>query len=305
MAENTNRERGHSTAYLTPRTLDALRNIEMVARSMVEGTLTGLHRSPYHGFSSEFSEYRKYCPGDSVKYVDWQAYARTDRYYVKQFEDETNTRTYIVLDKSGSMGFGAPKFHKFNYACYLAAAFIYLMHRQKDAVGLFTYTDTIQDYFPAQCSRLHMLTLLAHLESLNPHGQSNAAPCFHRVADEVNRRSIILIFSDFFDPNYEFLSSLRHFQHKSCEVILFQVIDPMETDFPFRGLIEFRDMETGEFLEVESEDCRASYLEELNSSIARMKQLCARMKMNFETLNTGTAFDHALLAYFHKREKMF
>ncbi len=305
MADWKERKKGHSAAYLAPRTLDTLRNIEMVARSMVEGTLTGLHRSPYHGFSSEFSEVRKYCPGDAVRYVDWQAYARTDRYYVKQYEDETNTRTYVVLDQSGSMGFGTPRCHKFNYACYLTAAFIYLMHRQKDAVGLFTYTDAIQGYFPARCSRLHMLTLLSHLENLAPEGRSNAAPCFHRMAEEVRRRSIVIVFSDFFDPDPEFLRSLRHFQHKNCEVILFQVLDPLEADFPFRGLIEFRDMETGEFLEVESEECRASYLEELNTSIAKMKQFCGRMKMTFETLNTGTPFEHALLAYFHKREKMF
>jgi uncharacterized protein (DUF58 family) len=305
MAQEKDKARGNTHAYLTPRTLDALRNIEMVARSMVEGTLTGLHRSPYHGFSSEFSEYRKYCPGDAVKHVDWQAYARTDRYYVKQYEDETNTRAYIVLDQSGSMGFGSPRSHKFHYACYLAAAFIYLMHRQKDAVGLFTYDQSIREYFPAQCSRLHMLTLLSHLESLSPAGRSDAAPCFHRIAEEVRRRSIVLVFSDFFDPDPQFLNSLRHFKHKNCEVILFQVLDPLETEFPFRGLIEFRDLESGEFLEVESEDCRASYLEALNSANTLMKQFCGRMKMSFETLNTGTAFDHALLAYFHKREKMF
>lgn len=277
----------------------------MVARSMVEGTLTGLHRSPYHGFSSEFSEYRKYCPGDAVRFVDWQAYARTDRYYIKQYEDETNTRTYVVLDQSGSMGFGAPKCHKFNYACYLAAAFVYLMHRQKDAVGLFTYTDAIQKYFPAKCSRLHMLALLSHLENLTPEGQSNAAPCFHRIAEQVKRRSIVIVFSDFFDANPEFLHSLRHFQHKGCEVILFQVLDPLEANFPFRGLIDFHDMETGEILEMESEECRASYLEELHTAVAGMKQFCGRLKMTFQTLNTVTPFDRALLAYFHKREKMF
>ena len=305
MAEKQNKEKGHSTSYLTSRTLDALKNIEMVARTMVEGTLTGLHRSPYHGFSSEFSEYRKYCPGDPIKHVDWQAYARSDRYYVKQYEDETNTRSYVVLDQSGSMGLGKDKSHKFNYACYLAAAFIYLMHRQKDAVGLFTYTNKIHEYFPAQCSRLHMLALLSHLENLAPEGQSDAGPCFHRIAEEVRRRSIVIVFSDFFDPNPEFLSSLRHFQHKSCEVILFQVLDPLESDFPFRGLVEFRDMESGEFLEVESDDCRADYLEELNTTTQNMKQLCGRMNITFETLNTGTPFDRALLAYFHKREKMF
>ncbi|MFA7172587.1 MAG: DUF58 domain-containing protein [Kiritimatiellia bacterium] len=295
----------NSTSYLTPQTLDALKNIEMVARTMVEGTLTGLHRSPYHGFSSEFSEYRKYCPGDPVKLVDWQAYARTDRYYVKQYEDETNTRTYVVLDQSGSMGLGSPNSHKFNYACYLAAAFIYLMHRQKDAVGLFTYTNQIHEYFPAVCSRTHMLALLAHLEGLVPSGRSDAAPCFHRIAEEVRRRSIILVFSDFFDPNPEFLRTLRHFQHKNCEVILFQILDPLESDFPFRGLIEFRDMETDEFLEVESDDCRTAYLEDLNSAIHSMRQLCGRMNISFETLNTGTTFHRALLAYFHKRERMF
>jgi uncharacterized protein (DUF58 family) len=294
------------TALLTPRTLDTLKNIEMVARAMVEGTLTGLHRSPYHGFSSEFSEYRKYCPGDAVKHVDWVAYAKTDRYYVKQYEDETNTRAYVVLDRSGSMALGGSgKAHKFNYACYLAAAFIYLMHRQKDAVGLFTYTDTVHTYYPAQCSRLHMLSLLSHIENLVPEGRSDAAPCFHRIAEEVRRRSIVLVFSDFFDPNEAFIRSLRHFQHKDCEVILFQVLDPLETDFPFRGLIEFRDLETGEFMELESEDCREAYLSDLRRYVQNMKQLCGRMNMSFETLNTGTAFDRALLAYFHKRERLF
>lgn len=295
-----------STALLTPRTLDALKNIEMVARAMVEGTLTGLHRSPYHGFSSEFSEYRKYCPGDPVKHVDWVAYARTDRYYVKQYEDETNTRAYVVLDRSGSMALGSGgRAHKFHYACYLAAAFIYLMNRQKDAVGLFTYSDRIHNYFPAQCSRLHMLSLLSHLENLAPEGRSDAAPCFQRVAEEVRRRSIVLVFSDFFDPNEAFARSLLQFQHKSCEVILFQVLDPVETAFPFRGLVEFRDLETGECLELESEDCRDDYLADLSRYVQNMKRLCGRMNMTFETLTTETAFDRALLAYFHKRERMF
>lgn len=293
------------TTLLTPHTLDTLKNLELVAREMVEGTLTGLHRSPYHGFSSEFSEYRKYCPGDAVKHVDWVAYAKTDRYYVKQYEDETNTRAYVVIDRSGSMGLGGAKAHKFHYACYLAAAFAYLMQRQKDAVGLFTYTDKIQSYFPAKNSRLHMLALLAHLEGLVPGGRSDAAPCFHRIAEEVHRRSIVIVFSDFFDMNPSFINSLLHFQHKGCEVILFQILDPAEKEFPFRGLIEFRDMETGECMEVESEDCREAYLADLETHIRNMRRVCGRMNMSFETLSTGTPFDRALLAYFHKRERMF
>ena len=293
------------TTLLTPHTLDTLKNLELVARTMVEGTLTGLHRSPYHGFSSEFSEYRKYCPGDAVKHVDWVAYAKTDRYYVKQYEDETNTRAYVVIDCSGSMGLGGAKAHKFHYACYLAAAFAYLMQRQKDAVGLFTYTDEIQSYFPAKNSRLHMLAILAHLEGLVPGGRSDAAPCFHRIAEEIHRRSIVIVFSDFFDMNPSFINSLLHFQHKGCEVILFQILDPAEKEFPFRGLIEFRDMETGACMEVESEDCREAYLADLETYIQNMKRVCGRMNMSFETLSTGTPFDRALLAYFHKRERMF
>lgn len=293
------------TTLLTPRTLDTLKNIELVARAMVEGSLTGLHRSPYHGFSSEFSEYRKYCPGDAVKHVDWVAYAKTDRYYVKQYEDETNTRAYVVLDRSASMGFGTGAHRKFNYACYLAAAFLYLMQRQKDAVGLFTYADKIESYFPAKGSRLHLLSILSHLESLTPAGRSDAAPCLSRIAEEVHRRSIVIAFSDFFDPNPAFIDSLRQFQHKNCEVILFQVLDPVETQFPFRGLIEFRDMETGEAVEVESEDCRSLYLADLETYIRELKRVCGRMNMSFETLSTGTPFERALLAYFHKRERMF
>lgn len=295
----------HTSRLLSPHTLDSLKNLELVARAMVEGSLTGLHRSPYHGFSSEFSEYRKYCPGDAVKHVDWVAYAKTDRYYVKQYEDETNTRAYIVLDRSGSMALGTTKNHKFNYACYLAAAFLCLMQRQKDAVGLFTYTDRIESYYPAKTSRMHMLSLLSHLEGLMPAGRSLAAPCFHRIAEEIHRRSIVLVFSDFLDPDPDFIASLRHFRHKGCEVLLFQILDPLETAFPFRGLIEFRDLETGESIEIESEDCRSLYLEALEHAQQGLRRGCARMNMTFETLNTGTPFDRALLAYFHKRERLF
>jgi len=295
----------HPSTLLTPQVLDSLDNIEMIARAMVEGTLTGLHRSPYHGFSCEFSEYRKYSPGDSVRYVDWIAYAKTDRYYVKKYEDETNTRAYVVLDQSASMALGQGKNRKFHYACYLAAAFIYLMQRQKDAVGLFTYTDSIGCYHPPRSSRLHMLTLLAQLESLRPAGRSDAAPCFRRIAETVHRRSLVIILSDFFDLNAEFRKSLRHFQHKDCEVMLFQILDPLETRFPFEGLIDFRDLESGEHMEIESADCRQAFLEDLQAHSRQMRQFCGRLRMSFEILNTGTAFAKALLAYLHTRQWLY
>lgn len=291
--------------FLPPETLDALRNVELVARQLVEGTITGLHRSPYHGFSSEFAEYRKYCPGDATRYVDWVVYAKTDRYYVKQFEEETNTRAYIMLDTSGSMRLGHGKIHKFNYACYLAAAFMYLFQHQRDAVGLFTYADRILDYFPAKSSRRHFLALLSHLENLAPAGQSAAANCFHKAAEEVHRRSIVLVFSDLFDVDPEFVRALQHFRYKQCEVILFQILDPLETEFPYRGLIDFRDLETDERIEVEAEDFRHLYLRDLQAYTRQLKQTCNRMGIAVEPVSTGRDFDRALTAYFYKREKMF
>jgi uncharacterized protein (DUF58 family) len=179
------------------------------------------------------------------------------------------------------------------------------MHRQKDAVGLYTYNDQITAHLPAKCSRMHLLHLFSEICQLKAAGRSDATPCFERIADSVHRRSIIMVFSDFFDPKPDFIRTLQHFQHKRCEVLLFQILDPLETTFPFQGLIEFKDLETNEALEVESELCREDYLNDLNTYTQRMKRICGRMQMNFETMNTGAPFTLALLAYFHKRERMF
>ena len=296
--------RGSLQTFLPPSMLDSLKHIDWVAKMLVEGALTGLHRSPYHGFSSEFSEYRKYCPGDSARQIDWVAYAKSDRYYVKQYEDETNTRAYLALDCSGSMKLGSGTAHKFHYACYLTAAFIYLMQRQKDGVGLFTFSDRIRSYFPPKHTRAHMLELLAHLEHLVPDGKSEMAACFSRMAEEVHRRSIVLVFSDFLSASPDFMGALQQFGQKGCEVVLFQILDPLETEFPYRGLIEFRDLESGESLEMESEDCRGEYLSALERYSDVVRRNCGKMNMAFERLSTRTPFERALLAYFHKREKM-
>lgn len=291
--------------YLPPRVLDQLRNVEMVARGLVEGTLAGLHRSPYTGFSSEFSEYRKYVPGDAMKFLDWHVFAKTDRYYIKQFHEETNTRCYVLLDVSASMALGHGSQRKFNYACYLAAAFLYLMQRQRDAVGLFTYAEQVRDYFPAKSSSSHLRQLLLHLEGLRPEGRSNAAASLARAAEAIPRRSLVLVFSDFFDPHPEFLHQLEHLRYNRSEVILFQVLDPLEADFPFKGLIEFEDLETGAIMEVESEDYRASYLAELARYSGQLKAACERMNVTLEGLSTATPFERALLAWFYRRERLF
>ncbi|MDD5697682.1 MAG: DUF58 domain-containing protein [Victivallaceae bacterium] len=292
--------------YLPPETLDSLRNIELVARHLVEGAMLGLHRSPYHGFSSEFAEYRKYTPGDSLKYLDWKVLARTDRYYLKRFEEETNLRSYIVLDQSASMGMSdsaAPV--KFNYACYLAAAFMYLMHQQHDGVGLFTYSDEIRAALDCKSSRTHLMDLLKLLENLRPSGRSDAEHCLKLIAERIPKRSLVIIFSDFFDYQPDFLAALHHLTFKGCEVILFQILNELEKKFPYKGLIEFEDIETGATIDLESAACRDYFLKELERYNAGLKNFCDARKIAFETLTTATAFEKALLAYFSKREELF
>lgn len=293
--------------YLPPETLDSLKNIELVAKTLVEGGMLGLHRSPYHGFSSEFAEYRKYSPGDSIKYIDWKTYARSDRYYIKCFEEETNLRSYIVLDKSGSMGMtsGRPVPVKFNYACYMAAAFMYLMHQQRDACGLFTYSDAIIDAVDCKYSRPHLIALLKLLEHLSPEGKSDAGGCLKRIAEQIPPRSMVIIFSDFFDHNPEFLKSLHHLTFKKCEVILFQILNDEELKFPYKGLVQFEDLETGETMDLESEACRDFFLAAINRYNLELKNFCDSQRISFETLTVSTPFERALAAYFSKREAMF
>ncbi len=293
--------------YLPPEILDSLKNIEFVAKTMVEGAMLGLHRSPYHGFSSEFAEYRKYSPGDSIKYIDWKAYARSDRYYIKRFEEETNLRTYIVLDKSGSMGMasGKPVPVKFNYACYMAAAFMYLMHQQRDAFGLFTYNEKILDAKECKFSRAHLIDVLKLLEHLSPDGKSDAGSCLKRIAEQVPRRSLVIIFSDFFDHSPDFLKSLHQLTFKKCEVILFQVLNDEEQKFPYKGLIQFEDLETGETIDMESDACKDFFLTALNQYNISLKNFCDSQRISFETLTVSTPFERALAAYFSKREAMF
>ncbi|MDD3118768.1 MAG: DUF58 domain-containing protein [Victivallales bacterium] len=292
--------------YLPPKTLESLKNIELVARNLAESGLLGLHRSPYRGFSAEFAEYRKYTPGDGIRYLDWKVYARSDRFYVKCFEEETNLRTYIVLDQSGSMGMpdlDVPM--KFNYACYLAAAFMYLMYRQHDGVGFFSYNDQVRETADCRCTRSHLIDLLRRLENLHPEGQSAAGSCLRRIAGQIPKRSLVLIFSDFFDAEPDFLDALQLLAFKHCEMILFQVLNENERHFPYRGLVEFEDLETGATMALEAESCREYFLHSLRNYNRRIKDFCDAGEITFFPLTTATPFERALAAYFAKREAMF
>ena len=230
------REAASGFTYLPARTLESLKGIELVARSLVEGALLGLHRSPYHGFSSEFAGDRKYAPGDSIRYLDWKALARSGKYYIKEFEEESNLKSYILLDGSGSMAMSDPAGHpvKFHYACYLAAAFCYLMYQQRDASGLFVYSDRILRASPARAGRANLTALLGTLESLKPEGATRNGACLRQIAEQLPRRSLAILFSDLFSLDGDFAPALRLLRFKQCEVILFQVLNDAELAPAFR-----------------------------------------------------------------------
>jgi len=194
---------------------------------------------------------------------------------------------------------------KFNYGCYLAAAFMYLMHKQHDAAGLITYNHQVCDMFEAKSSRAHLLAMLKRLEQLTPEGNSDAGICLKRIAEQIPKRSLVIIFSDFFDRDPDFMKSLHHLNFKNCEVILFQVLNDFELKFPYKGLVEFEDLETGESMDLESEACREYYLKKLNDYNRDLKSFCDSLKISFETLSVSTPFELALAAYFSKRKELF
>jgi len=293
--------------YLTPETVEQVGNLELIARTIVEGFLQGLHRSPFHGFSVEFSEYREYAPGDPLRFIDWQVYARTDRYMIRQFEEETNMRAYIILDGSASMNYrgNEQRLTKFQYSAYLAAALIYLMNRQHDAVGLFTLQDKIHGHFPPRVSPMAVREMLLHLDKFEPGNQTGIVPVMHRVAESIKHRSLVIVISDLLDDVEGLRRALLHFRHKRNEVIVLHVMDETEETFPFRGLIEFQDMETGQLMEVEAAQLRDGYKQGLATHLDAIAKTCADGRIDYQMINTTTPFDRALAFYLAQRKRLY
>src|SRR6476659_1738525 len=233
--------------FLDPAVVMRLGTLELKARTIVEGLLSGLHRSPFKGFSVEFAEYRQYIPGDDLHTIDWKVYARSDRHYIKKFEEETHLDCHLLLDVSGSMGYGSHHgMSKFEYGACLAASLGYLMNRQRDAVGLTAFDETIVAMLPASSRPGHLRSLLVTLERLTTAHQTNVAKPLHHLADALTKRGLVVLISDLLDDTAEIIRGLKHFQFRGIDVIVFHVLDADEIDFPFEGAIRFEDMETRE-----------------------------------------------------------
>ncbi len=290
--------------YLRPDVIARISRMDLVARLVVEGFITGLHRSPYHGFSVEFAEYRPYITGESIKNIDWKVFGRTERYYVKQFEEETNLKSYLLLDISGSMGYTSHTVTKLQYASYLAAALGYLMIQQRDAVGLLTFDEKIKSYFPPRSVHSYLHILLKELSELKTGSQTNVSQTFHELAERIKRRGLIIIFSDLMDDPESVMHALKHFRHKKHEVIVFHLLDPQEQQFNFKQDTLFIDMETGESLEAPAEHVRSQYLKQIVQFQTFFKNQCLQNRIDYIPISTADSFDKALLRYLAKRRKI-
>jgi len=268
------------------------------ARVLVEGFLAGQHRSPYHGFSVEFSEHRPYTPGDDLRFLDWKVYARRERLYVKRFEEETNLRAYLLLDVSGSMAFGT----KWEVARTLAAALAYLLHLQRDAVALWTFPD--RGIYPPRTGRLHLQRIFGTLESLRPYGPPDLS-AFREALPAMRSRSLVLWITDGLMPPEAFLEAVRLSRTARRDVLIFQILDEDEFRFPFRGSLRFVDLETGEAVEGVAEALKTAYASRLEAHLQHLRDALLSLGVEHTLLSTEGTFLPALLALLHHRKRWF
>jgi uncharacterized protein (DUF58 family) len=295
-----------ASSLLTPEVLSRLKSLELKARLVVEGFIAGLHRSPYHGFSVEFAEHRQYMPGDPIRHIDWKVYAKSDRFYIKEFEEETNLKAYLLVDCSRSMAFASEKrIDKLTYSLQLAAALSFLMIKQRDAVGLVSFDEQINSYVPPRSAVSHLHILLREMEKFAASEKTNIADTLHQMAERIKRRGLIILISDLIDEPSDVLAGLKHFRHNKHEVIVFHVLDPRERDFAFPLEAIFKDMETGEQINTLPWQVKGDYQKEIGKVIDRFSRECRMSNIDYVSLDTATPHDFSLLAYLNKRARLY
>ena len=292
--------------YLKPEVIRQIARLDLRAQFIVKGFMQGLHASPYHGFSVEFSEHRKYTSGDDPKDIDWLVYAKTDKYYVKKFEAETNIHGYLVMDLSRSMGYThRQQLTKFEYSICLAAAMCYMMIHQQDPVGLITFDQKVRDSLPPKSKRKQLGNVLSLLARLKPTGETDIGRSLIQIAAMLKQRSLVMIFSDLLTDPEPVIKALRRLRHGGHDVILFHVLDEAEVRFPFDGLIEFEEPESHQKLQVDATDFRSAYLDEVAAFREQYRQECFQSGIDYVPLDTSMQFDRALTEYLISRRARF
>jgi uncharacterized protein (DUF58 family) len=292
--------------------LDRISRLELIARSMVSGFITGRHTSPYKGASVEFAEHRAYVPGDNIRDLDWRVFGKSDRYYIKQYIEETNLRATILVDASASMKYtgnvaakvdGRPV-SKYEYARYLAASLTYLLINQQDAVGLVTYDTELRKYIPPRSSARHLRAVLQELEVTEPGGETSLSGVFHDIAERIHRRGLVIIISDLFDDEQEVIKALHHFRYRHHEVLLLHIMADEELTFPFSSFSDFRDLEL-EYpnAELDPLSIKSAYLEQIRNFVSTLEEACGQMEVDYVPMNTKTPFEVSLSSFLATRQR--
>ena len=290
-----------SRRFLRPEEISRIARLEVRARQIVEGFLSGLHRSPYYGQSVEFLQHREYVPGDDFRRIDWKVWSKTDRYYLKQYQEDTNLRTTLLVDVSESMQFGSGAMTKYEYGCTLAAALTYLLLRQQDAVGLTTFDQTIRSRVPSRTKSTHLYAVLSSLDAERPAQKTDIYGVLRQVAEEQAQRGMIVIVSDLFVERDSLFRGLRLLRHRGHDVLVFQILDDEELDFSYSGTTKFEGMEEMDDLVCDPRALREGYLEAMNGFLEDLRVRCARNRIDFQTIRTSQHLDAALAYYLTHR----
>lgn len=289
--------------YLTPAKLSRFKHFEMLAHTVVEGMLTGLHRSPYKGYAVEFAEHREYSPGDDLKYLDWKLYGKFDRFYIRQFEEDTSMRAYLLLDCSGSMAYRSGQYAKIDLGRFICGVLSYVLHLQNDSIGLLTFDSDIRNQLIPRSSRRHLKEILDSLTHTKCGHNTGIAQILHKLANQLHKRALVVIVSDFFDDLDEIKRALTHFAQKKHNVVIFQTLDRNEVEFPFEELLRFESLETGHSLLCDPVRVRREYLKHFQAHVQELKKICYQLEMEYNQFLANDPFEPAIAKYLSGRLK--
>ena len=294
-----------SRKYLDPVLLSKLGNMDLVARCAVEGLLSGLHPSPLHGFSVEYSDHRDYQPGDELKFLDWRMFGRSDKLYIKQYQQETNVTVYILLDSSKSMSFASDgSVSKMDYGSFLAAALSYLMLSQSDSAGLILFAEKVKKRIPPSSKRTYLNAILTALQGNKPAGRTNLADVLHTVAETTKRRGIVILISDLLDDAADIYKGLAHLKYLNHDVIIFHIMDHQELNLDYKGLIQFEDLESDAKIRTFPQSLREAYRKRVAEFVEDIEKTAGRSRIDYCLLDTSEPLDKALMVYLAKRRRM-
>ena len=290
--------------YLQPETVAMLNSMALRARLVVEGYIIGQHRSPYHGFSVEFAEHRAYGSGDEIRHIDWKLFGKTDRLYVKRYEEETNLRAHLILDTSRSMLYSSGSVSKLNYANSLVAALSYLMVNQQDAAGLVQFSDRVDTFIPPKSKPSHLNAILTQLDDENAGNDTRVEPVLHEMAERIIKRGLVVLVSDLLDDPEQIMNGLKHFRHKKQEVIVFHILDRKELEFDFNTRTKFLDMESGDEVVTEPWHIRSSYTDLVSELQSYYRKDCRENLIDYFPIFTDQDLDRSITEYLNKRKKL-